>query len=74
MDRGRVLGGAGSGGGGSSGVASRRGAEDGHTEFRVGRLKHERVRVPRDEHLLAWAMQVMRQHASRKTILEVRFT
>ncbi len=42
-------------------------------EFRVGRIKHERVRVPRGNRLLAWAMQVMSAHADRKAILEVEF-
>ena len=41
-------------------------------EFRVGRLKHERVKVPRSDKLLDWAVQVMRCHAQRKAILEVR--
>lgn len=27
-------------------------------EYRVGRLMHERVKVPRGERLLEWAMQV----------------
>lgn len=27
-------------------------------EYRVGRLKHERVKIPRGEGLLEWAMQV----------------
>lgn len=44
--------------------------EDSH-EYRVGRLKHERVVVPRSENLLEWAMQVMRYHCSRKAVLEV---
>lgn len=52
------------------GLSPRR--EDPH-EFRVGRLKHERVKVPRGEQLLDWAMQVMRIHADRKSILEVEF-
>lgn len=42
-------------------------------EFRVGRLKHERVKVPRNEQLLDWAMQVMKIHCSRKSVLEVEF-
>jgi len=41
-------------------------------EYRVGRLKHERVKVPRGDRLLSWAMQVMRYHAERKSVLEVR--
>ncbi|XP_049940581.1 E3 ubiquitin-protein ligase Ufd4 isoform X3 [Schistocerca serialis cubense] len=52
------------------GLSPRR--EDPH-EFRVGRLKHERVKVPRGEKLLDWAVQVMRLHADRKSILEVEF-
>ncbi|UYV64246.1 HECTD1 [Cordylochernes scorpioides] len=40
-------------------------------EFRVGRLKHERVKVSRGDRLLDWAMQVMKVHAERKSILEV---
>ncbi|KAK3859367.1 hypothetical protein Pcinc_034518 [Petrolisthes cinctipes] len=42
-------------------------------EYRVGRLKHERVTVPRGPDLLLWAQQVMRVHANRKSILEVEF-
>jgi len=44
--------------------------EDAH-EFRVGRLKHERVCVPRDDSLLEWATQVMKYHGDRKAVLEV---
>lgn len=42
-------------------------------EFRVGRLKHERVKVPRSKELLAWAMQVMKLHCNRKSVLEIEF-
>lgn len=42
-------------------------------EFHVGRLKHERVKVPRNENLLDWAMQVMKLHCNRKSVLEVEF-
>lgn len=49
-----------------------RGREELH-EFRVGRIKHERVKVPRGENLLDWAIQVMKVHADRKAILEVEF-
>jgi len=52
------------------GLSPRR--DDQH-EFRVGRLKHERVKVPRSENLLEWAMQVMRLHCNRKSVLEVEF-
>lgn len=42
-------------------------------EFRVGRLKHERVKVPRTRDLLSWAMQVMKFHCNRKSVLEIEF-
>lgn len=42
-------------------------------DFRVGRLKHERVKVPRGERLLEWGIHVMDVHADRKSILEVEF-
>ena len=42
-------------------------------EFRVGRLKHERVKVPRTTELLAWAMEVMKIHCNRKSVLEIEF-
>lgn len=41
-------------------------------EFRVGRLKHERVKVPRGESLMEWAENVMQIHADRKSVLEVK--
>ncbi|XP_066257361.1 E3 ubiquitin-protein ligase Ufd4 isoform X1 [Euwallacea similis] len=52
------------------GLSPRR--DDPH-EFRVGRLKHERVKVPRGDDLLDWAMEVMKVHAEKKSILEVEF-
>ncbi|XP_069119002.1 LOW QUALITY PROTEIN: E3 ubiquitin-protein ligase HECTD1-like [Argopecten irradians] len=42
-------------------------------EYRIGRLKHERVRIPRGERLLDWAVQVMKYHAHRKSVLEIEF-
>ncbi|KAM9294001.1 E3 ubiquitin-protein ligase HECTD1 isoform 2-T2 [Gastrophryne carolinensis] len=42
-------------------------------EFRVGRLKHERVKVPRGESLMEWAENVMQIHSDRKSVLEVEF-
>lgn len=42
-------------------------------DFRVGRLKHERVKVPRSDRLLEWGIQVMDIHADKKAILEVEF-
>ena len=60
--------------GGLMGVSSRLGlGRDDFHEFRVGRIKHERVKVPRGEAILDWAMQVMKVHAERKAILEVEF-
>ncbi|XP_026465706.1 E3 ubiquitin-protein ligase Ufd4 isoform X4 [Ctenocephalides felis] len=53
------------------GLSPRR--DDPH-EFRVGRLKHERVKVPRGSGLLDWAVQVMKLHCTRKSILEVEFS
>lgn len=41
-------------------------------EFRVGRLKHERVKVPRGDSLMEWAENVMQIHADRKSVLEVK--
>uniref|UniRef100_A0A8C4QC48 E3 ubiquitin-protein ligase n=1 Tax=Eptatretus burgeri TaxID=7764 RepID=A0A8C4QC48_EPTBU len=42
-------------------------------EFRVGRLKHERVKVPREDSLMDWAENVMHIHAAKKSVLEVEF-
>ncbi|XP_032355679.1 E3 ubiquitin-protein ligase HECTD1 [Etheostoma spectabile] len=42
-------------------------------EFRVGRLKHERVKVPRGDAMMDWAESVMQLHADRKSVLEVEF-
>ena len=39
----------------------------------MGRIKHERVKVPRGDRLLDWAIQVMKYHSDRKAILEVEF-
>lgn len=41
-------------------------------EFRVGRLKHERVKVPRGDSMMEWAESVMHIHADQKSVLEVR--
>ena len=42
-------------------------------EFRIGRLTSERVFVPRNEQLLEWAINIMRVHASRKSVLDIEF-
>ncbi|XP_072939169.1 E3 ubiquitin-protein ligase Ufd4 isoform X2 [Epargyreus clarus] len=57
----------------ASNTVSPRRAELEATEFRMGRLRHERVRIPRHPNLLRSAMQVMRVHAGRKSVLEVEF-
>ena len=44
---------------------------DDPAEFRVGRLKHERVKVPRGDDMMDWAERVMAVHADRKSVLEV---
>eukprot|EP00041_Stephanoeca_diplocostata_P036623 m.1344514 g.1344514 ORF g.1344514 m.1344514 type:complete len:2563 (-) comp24902_c1_seq2:195-7883(-) len=42
-------------------------------EYRVGRLKADRVFVHRGEKLLDWAMNVMKVHAPRKSMLDIEF-
>jgi E3 ubiquitin-protein ligase HECTD1 len=44
-------------------------------EFRIGRLKHERIKIPREpaDDLLKSAMNALRFHATRKAILEIEF-
>ncbi|XP_052267734.1 E3 ubiquitin-protein ligase HECTD1-like isoform X2 [Dreissena polymorpha] len=42
-------------------------------EYRVGRLKHERVKIPRGDKLLDWAIQLMHFHCRRKSVLEIEF-
>ncbi|XP_069356468.1 E3 ubiquitin-protein ligase Ufd4 isoform X1 [Maniola hyperantus] len=54
-------------------TVSPRRAELEATEFRMGRLRHERVRIPRHPNLLRSALQVMQVHAGRKSVLEVEF-
>ncbi len=39
--------------------------------FRIGRIKHERVKVPRGDKILDWAVNVLKLHSNRKSILEV---
>src|SRR5690606_7274157 len=40
---------------------------------RMGRLLHERVKVPRCHRLLDWAIEIMNRTAEKKSILEVEF-
>lgn len=43
------------------------------SEFRVGRIKHERIRVPRGPALFQFAQKVMNFHARRRAVLEIEF-
>ena len=45
-----------------------------HDLLQLGRLRHDRVKVPREEHtFLDWAMNVLQVHAKKKSILEVSY-
>ncbi|KAI6238131.1 HECT-type E3 ubiquitin transferase [Aphelenchoides fujianensis] len=45
-----------------------------YPEFRIGRIKHERIKVHRsDEHLFENAVRVMKFHAARKAVLEIEY-
>lgn len=50
------------------------GVRDDH-EYRIGRLKHERVKIPREpsESLMRAAINALKFHATRKAILEIEF-
>ena len=56
------------------GPASQRLMRDEH-EFRIGRLKHERIKIPRDpsSSLLKAAINALKFHATRKAVLEIEF-
>ena len=56
------------------GPVSQRVLRDDH-EFRIGRLKHERIKIPRDPAslLLRSAINALKFHATRKAILEIEF-
>ena len=42
--------------------------------IQLGRLRHERVKIPRNENeFFTWALNTINIHASRKSMLEVRF-
>ncbi|CAI2350375.1 unnamed protein product [Caenorhabditis sp. 36 PRJEB53466] len=48
---------------------------DRYHEYRVGRLRHERVKVTRTEELLLdQAIRLMKFHADRKSVLEIEYT
>lgn len=63
-------------GSGSSAQSSAAGVrrEDHYPEFRIGRIKHERIKVERSDQAL-WdnALRVLKYHASRKSVLEIEF-
>ncbi|CAB4007947.1 E3 ubiquitin- ligase HECTD1-like isoform X1 [Paramuricea clavata] len=46
---------------------------DDQHEFSIGRLKHERIRISRDDGLLGSAIRVLNFHSERKAILEFEF-
>jgi E3 ubiquitin-protein ligase HECTD1 len=52
-------------------AAARRGEDA--SEYRLGRLKHERIKVPRNDQLLDYAINAMRSHGPRKSVMEVEF-
>ena len=48
--------------------------EDHYPEYRIGRVKHERIKVHRNEKLfLESAIKVLKFHAMRKSILEIEY-
>ncbi|KHN87510.1 E3 ubiquitin-protein ligase HECTD1 [Toxocara canis] len=48
--------------------------DDHYPEFRVGRIKHERIKVPRSgEQLFEYASRIMKLHATRKAVLELEY-
>ena len=57
------------------GPASHRVMRSDDHEFRIGRLKHERIKIPRDPcaALLRAAINALKFHATRKAILEIEF-
>ncbi|KAK0408812.1 hypothetical protein QR680_004174 [Steinernema hermaphroditum] len=56
-----------------SGIAGPR-RDDHYAEFRIGRIKHERIKVPRsDEMLMDTAVRVLKFHAARKSVLEIQY-
>lgn len=48
--------------------------DDHYPEYRIGRIKHERIKVYRsDKLLLENAIKVLNFHAMRKSILEIEY-
>lgn len=57
---------------GSNMAGTRR--EDHYPEYRIGRIKHERIKVHRcDKLLLENAIKVLNFHAMRKSVLEIEY-
>lgn len=56
-------------------TATSGGLGDTDHEYRIGRLKHERIKIPREprEDLLRSAINTLKFHATRKAILEIEF-
>lgn len=46
---------------------------DDNSDFRIGRLKHERILVPRGDDLFNTAIEVFKFHAVRKSVLEIQY-
>uniref|UniRef100_A0AC34RA16 E3 ubiquitin-protein ligase n=1 Tax=Panagrolaimus sp. JU765 TaxID=591449 RepID=A0AC34RA16_9BILA len=42
-------------------------------DFRIGRLKHERIKVPRGDDFFETAIRVLKFHAVRKSMLEIQY-
>eukprot|EP00080_Pristionchus_pacificus_P012573 PDM72593.1 hecd-1 [Pristionchus pacificus] len=61
--------------GGSTNAALASARRDDQYEFRLGRIKHERVKISRNEdELLEQAIRLLRFHADRKAVLEIEYT
>ncbi|GMR47420.1 hypothetical protein PMAYCL1PPCAC_17615 [Pristionchus mayeri] len=61
--------------GGSANAALASARRDDQYEFRLGRIKHERVKICRNENeLLEQAIRLLRFHADRKAVLEIEYT
>ncbi|CAD6199393.1 unnamed protein product [Caenorhabditis auriculariae] len=62
-------------GGAQSATSGSSRPHDRYHEYRVGRLRHERVKVTRSEELLLdQAVRLMKFHAMRKAVLEIEYT
>ncbi|CAI4227539.1 unnamed protein product [Auanema sp. JU1783] len=58
----------------AQGAASSATRNDRYQEYRIGRLKHERIKITRSEDvLLEQAIRLMKFHADRKAVLEIEY-